>query len=58
MGGSGWRIGDSVAHNKFGEGVIVNLEGGDTNLRAQINFGKAGIKVLDLSVAKLERVAR
>jgi DNA helicase-2/ATP-dependent DNA helicase PcrA len=58
VGGSGWRIGESVAHNKFGEGVIVNLEGSGTNLRAQINFGKAGIKVLDLSVAKLERVAR
>ncbi|MDQ2821879.1 MAG: UvrD-helicase domain-containing protein [Pseudomonadota bacterium] len=58
VGGSGWRIGESVAHNKFGEGVIVNLEGSGTNLRAQINFGKAGIKVLDLSVAKLDRVAR
>ncbi|WP_332848508.1 UvrD-helicase domain-containing protein [Massilia sp. S19_KUP03_FR1] len=58
VGGSGWRIGESVAHNKFGEGVIVNLEGSGANLRAQINFGKAGIKVLDLSVAKLERVAR
>jgi len=58
VGGNGWRIGESVAHNKFGEGVIVNLEGSGTNLRAQINFGKAGIKVLDLSVAKLERVAR
>lgn len=58
VGGSGWRIGESVAHNKFGEGVIVNLEGSAPNLRAQINFGKAGIKVLDLSVAKLDRVAR
>jgi DNA helicase-2/ATP-dependent DNA helicase PcrA len=58
VGGNGWRIGETVAHSKFGEGVIVNLEGSGTNLRAQINFGKAGIKVLDLSVAKLERVAR
>ena len=23
----GWRIGESVAHAKFGEGVIVNIEG-------------------------------
>jgi DNA helicase-2/ATP-dependent DNA helicase PcrA len=58
IGGALWRIGESVAHNKFGEGVIVNLEGSGTNLRAQINFGKAGIKVLDLSVAKLDKVAR
>jgi DNA helicase-2/ATP-dependent DNA helicase PcrA len=52
----GWRIGESVAHGKFGEGVIINIEGSGGNARAQINFGRAGIKVLDLSVAKLERV--
>jgi len=57
-GGSGWRIGETVAHAKFGEGVIVNIEGGAGAARAQINFGPAGVKVLDLSVAKLERVAR
>jgi DNA helicase-2/ATP-dependent DNA helicase PcrA len=56
--GPGWRIGESVAHAKFGEGVIVNLEGGGSNARAQINFGRAGMKVLDLSIAKLDRVAR
>lgn len=57
-GGSGWRIGETVAHAKFGEGVIVNIEGGAGAARAQINFGPAGVKVLDLSVAKLERVSR
>ncbi|PWF49238.1 UvrD-helicase domain-containing protein [Massilia glaciei] len=56
--GPGWRIGESVAHAKFGEGVIVNLEGSGSNARAQINFGRAGVKVLDLSVAKLDRVGR
>jgi len=56
--GSGWRIGESVEHAKFGEGVIVNIEGSGSNARAQINFGRAGVKVLDLSVAKLERLAR
>ena len=56
--GPGWRIGESVAHAKFGEGVIVNIEGGGSNARAQINFGRAGMKVLDLSVAKLERLGR
>jgi DNA helicase-2/ATP-dependent DNA helicase PcrA len=56
--GSGWRIGESVAHAKFGEGVIVNIEGGAGAARAQINFGAAGMKVLDLSVAKLERLGR
>jgi len=56
--GSGWRIGETVAHARFGEGVIVNIEGGAGAARAQINFGAAGMKMLDLSVAKLERVAR
>ena len=54
--GPHWRIGESVAHAKFGEGVIVNLEGGGGNARAQINFGRHGMKVLDLGVAKLERL--
>ncbi len=54
----GWRIGESVAHAKFGEGVIVNLEGGGNNARAQINFGRYGMKVLDLSIAKLDRIGR
>ncbi len=54
----GWRIGESVAHGKFGEGVIVNIEGSGGNARAQINFGSHGMKVLDLSVAKLERLGR
>jgi DNA helicase II / ATP-dependent DNA helicase PcrA len=56
--GTGWRIGESVSHARFGEGVIVNIEGGAGSARAQINFGAAGMKVLDLSVAKLERVGR
>ncbi len=53
--GSGWRIGENVAHAKFGEGVIVNIEGSGTNARAHINFGKFGMKLLDLSIAKLDR---
>ncbi|WP_293776086.1 UvrD-helicase domain-containing protein [uncultured Oxalicibacterium sp.] len=52
----GWRIGESVAHAKFGEGVIVNIEGSGGSARAHINFGRHGMKLLDLSVAKLDRV--
>jgi DNA helicase-2/ATP-dependent DNA helicase PcrA len=54
--GPGWRIGESVTHGKFGEGVIVNIEGGGGNARAHINFGRHGMKLLDLSIAKLEKV--
>lgn len=52
---TGWRIGENVAHAKFGEGVIVNIEGSGSNARAHINFGKFGMKLLDLSIAKLEK---
>jgi DNA helicase-2/ATP-dependent DNA helicase PcrA len=52
----GWRIGETVSHPKFGEGVIVNIEGGGASSRAHINFGRHGMKLLDLSIAKLEKV--
>ncbi|MFN0183797.1 MAG: UvrD-helicase domain-containing protein [Aquabacterium sp.] len=54
--GSGWRTGQAVFHNKFGEGVIVTLEGRDSDARAQINFGRHGMKWLDLGIAKLTAV--
>ncbi len=53
----GWRIGESVAHAKFGEGVIVNIEGSGGSARAHINFGRNGMKLLDLSIAKLDKLA-
>jgi DNA helicase-2/ATP-dependent DNA helicase PcrA len=52
----GWRIGESVNHAKFGDGVIVNIEGSGAQARAHINFGRNGMKLLDLGVAKLERL--
>jgi DNA helicase II / ATP-dependent DNA helicase PcrA len=53
----GWRIGETVSHQKFGEGVIVNIEGGGANARAHINFGRNGMKLLDLGIAKLEKLS-
>ncbi len=52
----GLRSGQSVFHNKFGEGVIVTLEGSGNDARAQVNFGRHGMKWLALSVAKLTPV--
>jgi DNA helicase-2/ATP-dependent DNA helicase PcrA len=49
----GLRSGQSVFHAKFGEGVIVTLEGSGDDARAQVNFGRHGMKWLALSVAKL-----
>jgi len=56
-GGPTLRVGQSVFHNKFGEGVIVTLEGAGDDARAQINFGRHGAKWLALAVAKLTPIA-
>jgi len=53
MPGHGFRIGQSVLHPKFGQGVIVNAEGSGTDARLQINFGRQGMKWLALEYAKL-----
>lgn len=52
----GWRIGQAVQHAKFGEGIITKIEGNRDNCRAHIQFHQLGLKVLDLNVAKLERI--
>jgi DNA helicase-2/ATP-dependent DNA helicase PcrA len=54
---NGLRTGQSVFHGKFGEGVIVTLEGSGEDARAQVNFGRHGMKWLALSVAKLTPVS-
>ena len=51
--GHGFRIGQSVLHPKFGQGVIVNAEGSGSEARLQVNFGKQGMKWLALEYAKL-----
>lgn len=51
--GHGFRIGQSVLHPKFGQGVIVNAEGSGADARLQVNFGKQGMKWLALEYAKL-----
>ena len=52
----GLRSGQSVFHTKFGEGVILTLEGSGEEARAQVNFGRHGMKWLALSIAKLTPV--
>jgi DNA helicase II / ATP-dependent DNA helicase PcrA len=53
MSDSPWRMGQSVRHAKFGDGVVVSLEGSGTDARIQVNFGAAGVKWLALSIVKL-----
>jgi DNA helicase-2/ATP-dependent DNA helicase PcrA len=54
--GHGLRVGQTVFHNKFGEGVITTLEGRGTDARAQVQFGRHGSKWLALGIAKLTPV--
>jgi DNA helicase-2/ATP-dependent DNA helicase PcrA len=51
-----WKIGQAVAHAKFGQGVVVSYEGNANDMRVQINFGREGMKWLAMEYAKLEKV--
>ena len=49
-----YTLGQRVSHAKFGEGVILNLEGSGGNTRVQVNFEQAGSKWLVAEYANLE----
>ncbi|MGV3581466.1 MAG: UvrD-helicase domain-containing protein [Methylophilus sp.] len=51
-----YKIGQSVLHSKFGEGVVVSYEGNASNLVIKINFGREGLKSLAMEYAKLEKL--
>ncbi|HEX7455343.1 MAG TPA: 3'-5' exonuclease, partial [Gallionella sp.] len=53
VSGTGWRIGQRVMHQKFGEGVVTGTEGAGNDGRVQVNFKHAGSKWLALEYAKL-----
>jgi DNA helicase-2/ATP-dependent DNA helicase PcrA len=55
-GHQGLRVGQSVFHTKFGEGVVQVLEGRGADARAQVHFGRHGAKWLALAIAKLTPV--
>src|SRR5450830_1493257 len=48
-----WKIGQQVAHAKFGNGVVVSYEGNTSDMRVQVNFGREGLKWLAMEFAKL-----
>ncbi|RZJ33766.1 MAG: ATP-dependent DNA helicase [Flavobacterium sp.] len=47
-------VGDTVMHERFGKGEIINLEGAGADKKAEIRFEVGGIKKLLLRFAKLE----
>ena len=50
----GIRLGARVKHGKFGEGVVLSIEGQGAHARIQVNFEQAGTKWLMLAYANLE----
>ncbi|MDP2070101.1 UvrD-helicase domain-containing protein [Methylotenera sp.] len=51
-----WKIGQQVAHAKFGNGVVVSYEGNANDMRVQVNFGREGLKWLAMEFAKLSPI--
>ncbi len=51
---AGVRLGARVRHGKFGEGVILNVEGNGPQARVQVNFERQGTKWLMIQYANLE----
>jgi DNA helicase-2/ATP-dependent DNA helicase PcrA len=52
--GTGFSLGQRVAHAKFGEGVVLNYEGSGAQSRIQVNFEDLGSKWLVVSYANLQ----
>jgi DNA helicase-2/ATP-dependent DNA helicase PcrA len=50
----GVRLGARVKHGKFGEGVILNVEGSGAHARVQVSFESQGTKWLMVQYANLE----
>ena len=49
-----YKLGQRVSHDKFGEGVVLQMEGYGAQERVQINFKQAGVKWLMLAYANLD----
>ncbi len=52
----GLRLGQRVLHAKFGEGVVLNLEGQGAQARVHVNFDALGAKWLMMAYANLQAV--
>ena len=53
---TGMRLGTRVRHAKFGEGVVLSIEGHGEHARVQVNFHGDGSKWLVLAYANLQSV--
>ncbi len=53
---TGFKLGQRVLHDKFGEGTVLNYEGSGPQSRIQVNFDELGSKWLVTAYARLEPV--
>ncbi|GAA0661146.1 DNA helicase II [Rheinheimera tangshanensis] len=53
---TGFKLGQRVLHDKFGEGTVLNYEGTGPQSRIQVNFDELGSKWLVTAYARLEPV--
>jgi DNA helicase-2/ATP-dependent DNA helicase PcrA len=51
-----WKVGDQVHHKKFGDGHITHLLGSGRKTNLAIQFHDIGTKIIDPTIAKLERI--
>ena len=54
--GLDYQAGDRVRHDRFGEGLVVAIEGEGSNLKATVDFDNLGRKQLLLKFAKLNKI--
>jgi DNA helicase-2/ATP-dependent DNA helicase PcrA len=52
----GLQMGQRVAHAKFGEGIVLGMEGQGSHARVQVNFERHGAKWLVVQYANLEPI--
>jgi len=53
---TGYKVGQSVVHARFGTGIIIDFEGRGPDARVQVKFREAGTKWLALAYARLSPV--
>ena len=53
----GLKVGDDVRHEKFGEGVIVDIQGAGDKAEARVRFADVGEKTLLLAWAPLQKIS-
>ena len=55
-GSAAFSIGDHVVHDRFGAGIVTNMEGNGDSAKATVEFTNAGTKQLLLKFAKLRKL--